>query len=259
MAIPVIVTGAAGRMGSTLIRLTREAGDLELVAVLERPGMESTLAGHDCLQCVKPEEALGAHPAAVVVDFTSPEATLATVEAASRFGNPVIIGTTGFTPEQELVLRRHAEKIPLFRSPNMSVGVNVLLKILPELTRLLGADYDIDIVELHHNKKKDAPSGTALRLAACLAETRGWQNPDALCCCREGIIGVRPKVEIGVQAVRGGDIAGVHTVYFMGPGERIELTHHAHSRENFAWGALHAARRLFTAKPGKLYDMSDIL
>jgi 4-hydroxy-tetrahydrodipicolinate reductase len=147
----------------------------------------------------------------------------------------------------------------MFLSPNMSVGVNVLLKLLPELARALGDSYDMEILEIHHNKKKDAPSGTALRLAECLAETRGMPPAAAQRHCRDGLVGERPKGELGVQTLRGGDVVGVHTVYFMGPGERVEVTHQAHSRENFASGALFAARRMQGRKPGKLYGMQDLL
>ncbi len=251
--------GAAGRMGSTVARLVREAADLELAAVLERPGMEEKLVAWNCLHGSDVESVFSKCPKAVIIDFTSPEASLATARVAAKLGNPVVIGTTGFTESQTAELARLAEKTPLFHSPNMSVGVNVLVEILPELVRLLGEAYDMDIVELHHNKKKDAPSGTALRLAECLAAARGWKLKDVACCCREGIIGARPQQEIGVQTVRGGDIVGVHTVYFMGPGERIEVTHQAHSRENFAQGALRAARRLAELPPGKLYGMRDVL
>ena len=124
---------------------------------------------------------------------------------------------------------------------------------------MLGPDYDLELVEMHHNRKKDAPSGTALRLAECLAEAREWKLKDVSCCCREGIVGERPKAQIGIQTVRGGDVVGVHTVYFISNGERIEVTHHAHSRTNFAQGALRAARWLQDRKPGKLYSMADIL
>lgn len=141
----------------------------------------------------------------------------------------------------------------------MSVGVNVLLELLPELVQMLGPDYDLEMVELHHNRKKDSPSGTALRLAESLASARDWDLKDVACYHREGIIGERPKKEIGVQAIRGGDVVGVHTVYFMGPGERIEVTHHAHSRENFAQGALRAASWLPGQPGGKVYAMGDIL
>jgi 4-hydroxy-tetrahydrodipicolinate reductase len=259
MAVPVIVTGAAGRMGSTVAGLARASADVELVAVLERPGMEGALTGYDCPAGTDVEEIFARCPRAVVVDFTTPSACLAVVEAAVRRGKPVVVGTTGFSPEQEAELAVHAGRTPLFRSPNMSVGVNALFRILPELTRLLGPEYDADIVEIHHNGKKDAPSGTALRLAECLAAARGWKLSETACFHREGLTGGRPKREIGVQAVRGGDVAGVHTVYFMGAGERVEVTHHAHGRENFARGALRAARWLFGAAPGRIYDMQDVL
>ena len=141
----------------------------------------------------------------------------------------------------------------------MSVGIAVLRQLLPDLVRALGEDYDIELVELHHNRKKDSPSGTALTLGECLAEARGWKLADVRQSGRDGIIGPRPKQEIGIQAVRGGDVVGVHTVYFMGPGERIEVSHHAHSRENFARGALRAAAWLAGQKAGRLYGMPDML
>ena len=259
MSIPILVMGAAGRMGSTVARLVGEAGDLTLAAVAERPGVDLSPFGYACLWGSKVEELLPKCPGAVVVDFTSPESSLVTAGHAARHGNPMVIGTTGFNVGQREELEEYARAVPLCWSPNMSVGVNVLLKVLPELTRLLGASYDIDILELHHNRKKDAPSGTALRLAECVAEAKNWTLAEAGCYHREGIIGERPEKEIGVQTVRGGDIVGVHTVYFMGPGERIELTHQAHSRENFAQGALRAARWLAEARPGKVYTMHDVL
>jgi len=251
--------GVAGRMGSTVARLVGEAGDLTLAAVVEQSGVDLARFGYDCLVGNNIEEILPQCPKAVVVDFTNPEASLAATGCAVRHGSPMVIGTTGFNPEQRRKLEEYARVSPLFWSPNMSVGVNVVLKVLPELIRLLGDSYDIDIVELHHNRKKDAPSGTALRFAECVAEAKNWNLAETGCYHREGIIGERPRREIGVQTVRGGDIVGVHTLYFMGPGERIEFTHHAHSRENFAQGALRAARWMTSAKPGKLYAMHDVL
>ena len=195
---------------------------------------------------------------AVVVDFTAPEVSLATARSVAKFGAAHVIGTTGFTNEQKQELAKLAESCRMFWAPNMSIGVNVLLKVLPELTRALGEKYDIEMVELHHNRKKDSPSGTALRLGECLAEARGWDLNDVRCSARDGIIGERPKAQIGIQAIRGGDVVGVHTVYFMGPGERIEVTHQAHSRETFAQGALRAAAWLCGQQPGRLYGMQDI-
>ena len=141
----------------------------------------------------------------------------------------------------------------------MSIGISVIRKILPQLAAALGPDYDMEIVEIHHKHKKDAPSGTALTLAEGLAASRNWDAKDVRLSSRDGLIGERPQEQIGVQAVRGGDVVGVHTVYFLGQGERIELTHHAHSRENFARGALRAALWLPSQKPGKLYSMPDLL
>ncbi len=259
MSIPVIVSGATGRMGSTIARLVRSEADLALAGVLER---SEKLAEAQALGCPAGSDAdalLAACPQAVVVDFTAPEASLATARAVAKHGARHVIGTTGFTPEQREELAALAAKAPIFWSPNMSVGVNVLLKVLPELTRLLGADYDVEMTEIHHNRKKDAPSGTALRLAECLAEAREWPLAETACYHREGIIGERPKREIGIQTLRGGDVVGVHTVYFMGPGERIEVTHQAHSRDNFATGALRAVRWLHDKPAGKLYSMQDVL
>jgi len=258
MSIPVIIMGAAGRMGSTLVRMVRESEDLQLAGLVERKEMTEALANAGCPVENDIARLLPQVPGAVIVDFTAPASSLATAEAAAAAGAAHVIGTTGFSPEQKARLEELAQKTPLFWSPNMSVGVNVLLKVLPELTKLLGEDYDIEMTEIHHKKKKDAPSGTALRLAECLAEARDWQLADCACYHREGIIGERPHKEIGVQTLRGGDVVGVHTVYFMGPGERIELTHQAHSRENFAGGALRVVRWIKDKPAGRLYSMMDL-
>ncbi|MDR0339126.1 MAG: 4-hydroxy-tetrahydrodipicolinate reductase [Desulfovibrio sp.] len=259
MSTAVIVMGAAGRMGSTLTRLVAEQNDMNLAGAVERKEAIGALGGLNCPVRADVGALLADTPGAVIVDFTSPEASLATARAAREVGAAHVIGTTGFSAAQKEELETLAAGTPVFWSPNMSVGVNVLLKVLPMLTRLLGESYDLEMVELHHNKKKDAPSGTALRLAECLAEARNWRLEDTARCCREGLIGARPEKEIGIQTVRGGDVVGVHTAYFMGPGERIEVTHQAHSRENFAGGALRAARWLAGQKPGKLYNMQDML
>lgn len=258
MSVSVVVMGASGRMGATIANLAQEQG-MTLAAVLERPEKVEALARWGCLAGSDPDAVYPQVPGAVIIDFTAPEASLVNARAAVRHGNPIVIGTTGFTAEQKAELDALAEKGRIFWTPNMSVGVSVLLELLPELVEMLGPDYDLEMVELHHNRKKDSPSGTALRLAEALASARDWDLKDVACYHREGIIGERPKKEIGVQAIRGGDVVGVHTVYFMGPGERIEVTHHAHSRENFAQGALRAARWLQDQSAGKVYAMSDIL
>jgi 4-hydroxy-tetrahydrodipicolinate reductase len=259
MVVDIIVMGAAGRMGATVARLAGEASDLRPAGAVESPERLHLLRGLSCPTDTDVEALLQRTPGATVIDFTAPSVSLAVARAAAEHGAVHVIGTTGFSPEEKAELESQARRTPIFLSPNMSVGVNVLLKLLPELARALGDAYDIEVLEIHHNKKKDAPSGTALRLAECLAEARGMSPGAAQRHCRDGLIGERPKEEIGVQTLRGGDVVGVHTVYFMGPGERVEVTHQAHSRENFASGALFAARRMQGRKPGKLYGMQDLL
>ena len=259
MSIPVIVMGAAGRMGGTICRMVADDPSLVLAGQIEQPDRLGALtppAG--CTASSDLAAVLQAVKGAVIIDFTSPTASLATAALAAQYGAAQVIGTTGLNAEQQKDLHGFAAKTPIFWSPNMSEGVNALVKILPELVRLLGEGYDLEMMEIHHNRKKDAPSGTALRLAEAMLEARNWGLQDAVC-CREGIIGERPHKEMGVQTIRGGDVVGVHTAYFIGLGERIEVTHHAHSRDNFAQGALRAAAWLAGQKPGKLYGMNDML
>lgn len=259
MAISLIVMGAAGRMGSTLVRLIQQATDLELVAVVEPKTEFLSQLPSSCLVSTHLENIIEKCTNAIIIDFTAPSATMQNARLAAKHKNPHIIGTTGISPEEKMELAELAKENRIMFSPNMSVGINVLLDILPQLTAMLGSDYDTDIMEIHHNLKKDAPSGTALRLAEAVAEGKNKNLADVACYHREGIIGERPQDEIGIQTLRGGDVVGVHTVYYMGAGERIEITHHAHSRENFAGGALRAARWIATQKPGSLYSMHDVL
>lgn len=256
--LSLVVMGVTGFMGGTVLRLARADGT-PVAAGLDRAEQIDKTANLDLFCGSDPATVLTKAPGATIIDFTAPVATMNTLEAAVKYGNPMVIGTTGLSAEEKARLDEAATHIPLFFSPNMSVGVNALLDVLPRLVRVLGPEYDLEIVEMHHNRKKDAPSGTALRLGECLAEARDWKLDDVSACCREGLIGPRPKAEIGIQTVRGGDVVGVHTIYFAGEGERIEVTHHAHSRENFARGALRAARWLTGQKPGKVYTMQDLL
>lgn len=258
MSIGVVVMGAKGRMGSTLTSLVQADPELNLAGVTERPGNDEGLESLNCPVESSLEKLLPKAEGAVIIDFTAPEVTVQTARIAAAHGNPAVMGTTGLGPEQVKEVEAQAAKTPLFWAPNMSVGVNVLLKLLPELVRMLGPAYDLEMSEIHHKMKKDAPSGTAIKLAQCLAEARGWDYDSVRRYCREGIIGQRPAEEIGVQTLRGGDVVGEHTVYFFGPGERIDVTHRAHSRETFASGALRAAKWLAGKKPGKLYSMADI-
>jgi len=258
MACDVIIMGGLGRMGATLINLAQKDPELNIKAVIERPDRLTELENLDCLVSSDLEEVLPHTPRAVVVEFTSPEATVDHVRICKQHDNPMVVGTTGLKPVQLAILEEAAKFIPLLQAPNMSVGVNVLLKVLPMLVQMLGPAYDMEMVEIHHNRKKDAPSGTALKLAECMAEARGLVYDEVKRHSRDGIIGERPQDEVGVLAVRGGDVVGDHTAYFFGPGERIEVTHRAHSRETFAQGALRAAKWLSNKQPGKLYGMGDL-
>ena len=258
MSIDVVITGANGRMGTVLRNIIRLHPELKLAGLVARKSETGKLdaavpVSHDL------GEILAKAPGAVVVDFTSPEASLEFARVVAKAGARQVIGSTGLNEAQRAELAELAKQAPILWSPNMSIGINVLLKVLPELVKSLGPDYDMEVVELHHRLKKDSPSGTAVRLGECLAEARDWKYDDVACYHREGIIGERPKDQIGMQTVRGGDVVGVHTVYFMGPGERIEVNHQAHSRENFSNGAMRAAKWLAGQKPGRLYTMLDLL
>ncbi len=271
MVIDVIITGARGRMGNTNRLQVESDSGLNLYGLLEREdqlgALEASLSGKNVLVGHQLEPMLRkfrqdkgqSAPGPIIIDFTAPAASLAFAATAAEYGAGMVIGTTGLDAAQKADLGKLAEKARIFWSPNMSVGINALIKVLPQLSKILGADYDIEMVELHHKKKKDSPSGTALLLAECCAESKDWKLDECACYHREGIIGERPQKQIGVQTIRGGDVVGVHTVYFMGPGERIEVTHQAHSRENFSNGALRAVKWLSGRQPGKLYSMKDLL
>lgn len=263
--IRVIVTGAAGRMGGRVLALAKEASDFQIVGATERPGHPAV--GRDAGEVaglgpigakVTDDIARIMTGANVVIDFTAPEASIGHLRAAGDAGVAIVVGTTGLTKDQLEEARRLATTMACVISPNMSVGVNVLFKTLKEVARTLGDDYDVEIVEAHHHFKKDAPSGTALRMAQVVAEALDWDLEEVGIYGRKGIVGERPKTQIGVHTVRAGDIVGEHTVVFGGMGERIEIVHRAHSRDNFARGALRAARFVVEAPKG-LYDMADVL
>ncbi|MBK9516244.1 MAG: 4-hydroxy-tetrahydrodipicolinate reductase [Anaeromyxobacter sp.] len=262
--INVVVTGAAGRMGREIVRLVLSTPGLRLHGAVERAGPAigqdaAQLAGLPPAGVPVVEGLAAALPGAgCLVDFTHFEASAAHAEACAAAGVAVVIGSTGFTPEARARVAAAAAKVPVLLSPNMSVGVNVLFELVRQAAAVLGEAYDVEIVELHHKKKKDAPSGTAMRLAEVAVEALGRDAAADLCFERHGMIGERPAREIGVQTVRGGDIVGEHTVYFCGEGERLELTHRATAREQFARGAVRAALWLGGRAPG-LYDMADVL
>ncbi|MEA4857047.1 MAG: 4-hydroxy-tetrahydrodipicolinate reductase [Solidesulfovibrio sp.] len=256
----VVIMGALGRMGATLVRLAKgDPDNYRLVGALERSGCTDGLSGLTCVVGDDLATVLAKCPGAVVIDFTAPVASVASAAVCARAGNPMVVGTTGMNPEQTAALAESARKTPIFFAPNMSVGLNVLLTVLPDLVRKLGPAYNLEVMEIHHNKKADAPSGTAIKLGQCLAGARGADYDAVKRHARDGIIGPRPAEEIGVAALRGGDVVGDHTVYFFGPGERIEVTHRVGTRETFAQGALRAAAWIAEQPAGRLYAMADML
>jgi len=263
VAIRVAVAGAAGKMGCRIIHLVAAQGDLALSGALER-------AGHPALGADAGQNA-GAGPLKValtadenslagdvLVSFAVPEASAAHARLAAEKGMAAVIGTTGLSEAQRKVIAEAARKVPVVFSPNMSVGVNVAFRLIEEAARLLGDAYDVEVLEAHHNQKVDAPSGTAVRMGEIIARALGRGYPKDAVFHREGQTGKRPPKAIGMQTLRGGDVAGEHTVYFFGMGERVEITHRASSRDNFAAGAIRAVRWVVKQRPG-LYGMAEVL
>jgi 4-hydroxy-tetrahydrodipicolinate reductase len=266
MTIKIGITGAAGRMGRTLIEaIALSRADLKLTAALEQP--ESSLLGADAGELA----GLGKNDVVVVgsldqvidqidvlVDFTVPAATVANARLCAKHGKAIVIGTTGFTPEQQAELDAAAGKIPLCKATNFSTGVNLCFQLLDMAARVLGDDVDIEVYEAHHRHKVDAPSGTALSMGGVVANALGRDLAEVAVYGREGQTGARDRNTIGFATVRAGDIVGDHTVTFAADGERIEITHKASSRMSFARGAVRAAQWLPGKEPG-LYDMQDVL
>ncbi len=263
--ISVVVAGAAGRMGKRLIALIRDSKDLQVAGAVERAGHPDLgrdageVAGLGPIGVRLGDDVGTALKAAdVLLDFTAAGAAMHDLEAASRAGVAAVVGTTGLSDADLARAKTLCGAIPCVQSPNMSVGVNALYGIVAEIARTLGDGYDIEITEAHHHFKKDAPSGTAVRIAQVLAGALGRNLKEVAAYGRQGMVGERPAKEIAIHAIRAGDIVGEHTVLFGGMGERIEITHRAHSRDNFAWGALRAAAWVVGKPPG-LYDMLDVL
>lgn len=261
----VCVCGAAGRMGRTLIQACQEGEGVSLEAATERAG--STVLGVDAgdlagLSHLGIPLAEGLAPVLdrfdVVIDFTRPEATLEHIALCRARGKRMVIGTTGFTPEQKAEIERAAQDIAIMMAPNMSVGVNLCLKLLEIAAQVMGDYTDIEVIEAHHRHKVDAPSGTALRMGEVVARALGRDLKDCAIYAREGITGARDRNSIGFATIRAGDIVGEHTVMFADEGERVEITHKASSRLTFAHGAVRAARWLMSKERG-LYDMQDVL
>jgi 4-hydroxy-tetrahydrodipicolinate reductase len=263
--IQVIVTGAGGRMGGRIIALLKESPALALAGAVERSGHPAL--GRDagdaagCGRLGVPitdrvEKAID--KASVIIDFSAPSATLDYLNIASEKKCAMVIGTTGFSKEEIKQVSANAKKVPCVLSPNMSVGMNRMFRLIADIARQAGPEYDLEIVESHHRHKKDAPSGTALKLAQILAQALGSDLASVAVYARHGITEERKPNTIGIQSVRAGDIIGEHTVIFGGLGERLEIKHTAQSRDAFARGAIKAAEWVARQKPG-LYDMMDVL
>jgi 4-hydroxy-tetrahydrodipicolinate reductase len=261
----VVVAGAAGRMGSRLVALLQDEAHLQLVAAIEAPGHAALgkdageVAGSGRLGLPltdNPDAALTR--GRILIEFSVPEASLGHLRLVARAGGRAVIGTTGFSAAQREEVERLARDVPILLSPNMSVGVNVAFRVLADMARMLGDDYDVEITETHHRFKKDAPSGTALRMAEIVAEALGRDFAKSAVYGRHGLPGERTRQEIGMMSLRSGDVVGEHTVSFGALGERIELTHRAQSRDTYARGALRAARFIAGAPPG-LYSMQHVL
>jgi 4-hydroxy-tetrahydrodipicolinate reductase len=263
--IKIAVCGAAGRMGGRIIAAIKDAEGVELAGALEHPGhpmigMDAGMVAGVGSNHVKISADLNAvvQGCDVLIDFTNPKVSLKNLEVCGLHRKAIVIGSTGFSPDERELARQLAREIPVVLAPNMSVGVNVCFKILADIAKILGEDFDVEIVEAHHKLKKDAPSGTAVRMGEVVAGALGRDYTKVANYHREGICGERTKEEIGMQTIRGGDIVGEHTVYFIGMGERIELTHRAHTRDMFSRGSVRAAKWVVSQKPG-LYDMQDVL
>jgi 4-hydroxy-tetrahydrodipicolinate reductase len=260
-----IVVGAAGRMGMRILAAIHETPNVLLAAAVERSDHPSL--GRDAGEIAGLEkwniplsgilkEVIASGD--VVIDFTSAESSLGHLKVAAQNGRSAVIGSTGFSSSQIQEVKALTQRVPCVLSPNMSVGVNVMFKTIADLAKILGEDYDVEVIEAHHRMKKDAPSGTAMKMGQILAQALRRDFDQVGTYQRKGIIGERKRAEIGMQTIRAGDIVGEHTVIFGGLGERLEITHRAHSRENFARGAVRAAAWVVKQKPG-LYDMQDVL
>ena len=262
--IKIAIAGSSGRMGRTLLESVAQTDDLALHAALEQAG--SALLGRDagelcgapCGVKISADVAAVLQGADVLIDFTRPEGTLHHLDICRKLGVNMVIGTTGLNAQQKAQLGAAAQDIGIVFAPNMSVGVNLVFKLLETASRVLSKGYDIEIIEAHHRHKVDAPSGTALGMGEVIAKTLGRDLEKCAVYGREGVTGERDPSTIGFATVRGGDIVGDHTVMFAGTGERIEITHRSNSRAGYAQGSLRAARFLAGRQSG-LFGMNDVL
>ena len=263
--VNLAIAGAAGRMGKTLIQTAVTRPELNVVGAVERPGNpllgsdagEAAGVGHLGVPFVD-SVAAACVTADVLIDFTTPAATLQAVQACIAVGCGMVIGTTGIDAAGQAQILTASRQIPIMFAPNMSVGVNLMFRLVAMAAEAFGEDFDVEVLEAHHRMKVDAPSGTAVRLGEILAKALGRSYAGDAVHGRVGQVGARTQREIGFHALRGGDIVGEHTVMFAGGGERLEITHRASSRTNFADGAMRASRWLHAKEPG-LYSMFDVL
>ncbi len=261
----VAIIGAAGRMGQALVRCSRMMQNIRLAAAIDHGACPmcgkdaGVVAGcGDAAVKITSDLAAAARSADVLIDFSIHENVPLTIQQAVANRKAVVIGTTGLAPDERAAVEAGARQIPIVWAPNMSLGVNLLFALVHQAAKALNLDYDVEITEAHHRYKKDAPSGTALRLGEMVAAARNQNFRDVAVFGREGLGGERPKGQIGIHALRAADIIGDHTVLFAADGERVEISHRASSRDAFANGALHAAGWLIGRSPG-LYDMQDVL
>ena len=262
--LKIAVAGASGRMGHMLIEALRQSHDCQLAGALDVPqspgiGNDATgFLGQASGVTIESDVRKGLSHSQVLIDFTRPEGTMHHLQVCRELGTKLVIGTTGFTDAQKADIAAAAKDIAIVMAPNMSVGVNVTLKLLQLAAKAMPTGYDIEIIEAHHRHKVDAPSGTALKMGEVIAEAMGRNLKDCAVYERYGHTGERDPSTIGFATIRGGDIVGDHTVLFAGTGERIEITHKSSSRATYAQGSLHAARFL-AGKAHGLYDMFDVL
>jgi 4-hydroxy-tetrahydrodipicolinate reductase len=264
MTHKIAIAGASGRMGHMLVDAVRAADDCVLSGALDIAASPAigqdagAFAGQATGVLITSDLRAGLQNSQVLIDFTRPEGTLAHLQVCRALGVAAVIGTTGFTDAQKAEIAEMAKDIAIMMAPNMSVGVNVTLKLLEMAAKALSTGYDIEIVEAHHRHKVDAPSGTALKMGEVIADALGRDLKDCAVYAREGVTGERDPSSIGFATIRGGDIVGDHTVLFAGIGERIEVSHKSSSRVTYAQGSLRAVRFL-AGKPPGLYDMFDVL
>ena len=260
----IAIAGSSGRMGRTLLEAVAQATDMKLCAALERPDSSflnkdaGELIGLPCGIPIVSDFNTALKDCTHLIDFTRPAGTLAHLKVCRENGVKMVIGTTGFSAEEKNQLKDAAKDIAIVFAPNMSVGVNVTFKLLEVAAKVLNQGYDIEIIEAHHRHKVDAPSGTAFMMGEAIADTLGRNLKEVAVYGREGYTGPRDRQTIGFETIRGGDIVGEHTVMFIGEGERVEVTHKATNRMNFASGAVRAAAWV-VGREARKYDMKDVL